>query len=402
MKKIVAIRKLPLYEISIWVILLALLVALFFMTMSAVTQEKWLAIDDYVEYWAAGKLNITGGNPYNPDELSPLQQEAGRYDGVPVIMYNPPWMLVIAMPFGAIDYALGRTIWLLLSIALTIASADLLWSIYGGPANKRWVSWLISLGFVPVLDCLRVGQTGIFMLFGIVGFLHFQRRRVDWLAGACLALLAIKPHILLLFALAVLFWCIKYRRWLLLGSLIIVLAIASLLAWLVNPSVFQQYLYATIHYPPEEWATATPASFLRFFLSADYFWIQFILPVLGIIWAIINWLKYHTNWDWLTQAPLFILVSVCTSAYGWTYDQPVVLVAILSIASRIFSRSLDRSAWIVIISYLVIDAIDLAMRVPQIWLWWLAPILLIWYLIANRIIKVPLTDNSSLSGEPIT
>lgn len=397
-----SIRKHPIYSYLIATALVVGLVILFLLAKYSVTQEKWLAIDDYVEYWAAGKLNITGGNPYNPAELLPLQYQAGRHTGVPVIMYNPPWMLAIAMPFGTLDYALGRIIWLLLSISITIACSDLIWIMYGGPIYKRWLGWLIGFSFVPVLDCLRVGQTGIFMLLGVVGFLYFQHQRGDWLAGACLALLAIKPHIFFLFGIAILFWCIQYRRWIILSSAISVLAFATLLAWAVNPSVFQQYLYTTTHYPLDEWATATLASVFRIFLAADIFWLQFVLPVIGIIWLSIYWLKHRSNWNWLSQAPLILLISVCTSAYGWTFDQPALLVAILAIFTRIFSTSLDRSAWFVIVSFLLIDGVDLAMRVPQIWLWWLAPSLLIWYLVANRFIARPLTAIRSTSGEPIT
>lgn len=368
---------------------------------NAVMQKQWLAIDDYVEYWAAGKLNLTGGNPYDPDQLLPLQQQAGRYAGVPVIMYNPPWMLAIAMPFAALDYAIGRTIWLLLSIGLMILCSAMLWSIYGGPSDKRWLSWLFGLTFVPVLDCLRTGQTGIFLLTGLVGFLYFQRQNRDWLAGFCLSLLAIKPHILILFALAVLFWCIQFRRWKIIVAAVLALAAATLIAWLVNPSVIQQYIFLSTHYPPAEWATATFASFLRFLFGTRFFWLQFVPPVLGFIWFVFYWVQHRTGWDWLAQAPLLILVSVSTSAYGWTFDQPVILVAILLIFSRVFSHSINRSALIIIGTYLMIDAVDLLMRVPQLWLWWMAPILLLWYSLAQRILTNPISNHSALRGEPV-
>ena len=78
-EKSVAIRKHPWYRFTLWVIFLIGLGVLVFLAMRAVTEERWQRSDDYVEYWAAGRLYITGGNPYNPDELLPLQNQAGRY-----------------------------------------------------------------------------------------------------------------------------------------------------------------------------------------------------------------------------------------------------------------------------------------------------------------------------------
>ena len=123
---IMSMRRRPFYTLFMSAALLISLSALFLLAKHAVTQPRWLQTDDFVEYWAAGKLNIAGGNPYNPDELTPLQWKAGRFDSVPVIMYNPPWMLAIVMPFGAMDYAVGRTIW----------AARLRASVHWGPVRS--------------------------------------------------------------------------------------------------------------------------------------------------------------------------------------------------------------------------------------------------------------------------
>ncbi|MGH7874553.1 MAG: hypothetical protein ACREQO_20355 [Candidatus Binatia bacterium] len=43
-------------------------------------------INDFIEYWAAAKLLIAGGNPYSPEPLLLLQQSAGWSPSVPLIM----------------------------------------------------------------------------------------------------------------------------------------------------------------------------------------------------------------------------------------------------------------------------------------------------------------------------
>src|SRR5713226_8770855 len=57
--------------------------------------------DDFVEYWAAGRLNAHGQNPYEGEYLLPLEREAGRQTfpvdssgrEAAVMMWNPPWTL---------------------------------------------------------------------------------------------------------------------------------------------------------------------------------------------------------------------------------------------------------------------------------------------------------------------
>ena len=55
---------------------------------------------DFDEYWAAGRLNAAGGNPYDPAAMLQEQRQAGWQQSRPVMMYNPPWTLALAMPLG--------------------------------------------------------------------------------------------------------------------------------------------------------------------------------------------------------------------------------------------------------------------------------------------------------------
>src|SRR6266849_560672 len=76
--------------------------------------------DDFVEYWAAGRLNAHGENPYDGANLLPLEREAGRDTDVPVMMWNPPWTLTFVMPIGLLESRLGQLIWLLLHLGVIL------------------------------------------------------------------------------------------------------------------------------------------------------------------------------------------------------------------------------------------------------------------------------------------
>src|SRR6266849_8316508 len=71
--------------------------------------DAWLSVpsDDFIQYWAAGRLNALGANPYSPDEAFSLEKEVGLSDewqrasgrrlDQGIIMWNPPLTLSIAM-----------------------------------------------------------------------------------------------------------------------------------------------------------------------------------------------------------------------------------------------------------------------------------------------------------------
>src|SRR5207244_2924151 len=64
--------------------------------------------DDFVEYWAAGRLNAQGENPYDGAKLLPLEKEAGRVtfpvdssgNENGVMMWKPAWALPVGIAVG--------------------------------------------------------------------------------------------------------------------------------------------------------------------------------------------------------------------------------------------------------------------------------------------------------------
>ena len=355
--------------------------------MLAVMDINWLSADDYLGYWAAGKVSINGGNPYDPMQLIKFQNEVGWPDDEAVIMWSPPWTLPVMMMFSLFSYPISRTIWLVASVILVFISTNTLWKLYHGSERLRWASWLAGFTFLPVLDAFKKGQTGFLNLLGVVGFLYFLNAKKPWLAGISLALLVVKPHISYLFLIGVFIWAIHQRAWRILTSFTLTIIVSILLSWMANPDVIEQYLLAVRSYPPSDWVTPTVGGILRLLLGTEKFWLQFLSPLIGILWLTLYWFRNRDNWNWLERAPLLILVSIVTSAYGWSFDQPVLLVAIIQIFAIISIRQLDLVSGIIISAYILINLLDLISPPNEIWLWWLAPSLLLWYLVAQWLIK---------------
>jgi hypothetical protein len=378
----------PMYRILRVVLLLIASSVLFWLAMDKLTDPRFLFFDDFVEYWSAGKLNLRRGNPYDPEQLTPLQRQTGRTAGIPIMMWNPPWTLTLVMPLSWFPYPIARVLWLMLHIGIFFISLMWAWSFYGGDPHYRWVSWLVGFSFAPLLHVLKAGQIGPLLLLAVVGFFYFHERGNAWLAGASLVLLTIKPHVLYLFLLAVLFWTMDRHKWkVILGGVLAFFLLLGI-AWGVNPALISQYYYATTHYPPEQWATPTLGAVLRVLFGIEYFWLQFVPSGLGALGLLFYWQRHRTRWCWSEQIPLITLVSTMTAAYGWTFDHTASVLALLPIAILVLEDDWRRKRWAkagVLFAYLAFDTVAIFSSREQLWYWWMAPFLLLWYLLAREI-----------------
>ncbi len=350
--------------------------------------REMAAFDDFVEYWTAGHLNLIGANPYDPEQLAPLQLEIGRQHGVPLMMWNPPWTLALVMPFGALDYPVSRLLWLMCQTALVLFCASSVWRFYRGSNDLLWVAWLIAITFLPTLYLLKTGQISAVMLLGAALFLRFTRRQLWWLASLAMLLISIKPHTLYLVPVAYLVWAVSERRWPLLAGSAVGICLAACITLLFNPAVFQEYLYAINHYPPSQWVTPTLGGMLRYFLGGDKVWLQFVPTALGLVWFGFHWRKERHTWSWPEQLPLLLMVSVLTTSYGWTFDYVVLLPAVLAVAAGLFRP--PTNIWHNLLAtalYLAIEAGALATNfISQDYFAyaWFVPALAGWYLLMVR------------------
>ncbi len=346
--------------------------------------------DDFVEYWAAGHLNWHGENPYDPNKLLDLEQFAGRDTDEAVMMWNPPWTLTLAMPFGLMESRLSQLLWVGLGMFFVVFGADLLWRMYGGPIDRGWVAWLLALTFLPTLFVLNSGQIGTWVLAGAVLFLYFQGRGWSVLAGASTVLLAIKPHLLYLFWIALIVWGVRRdRRLILAGLLTGIIALAIPLA--CNHYLLGQYWEAMTQRTPVQWRSPTLGTIIRD-VAGDRFGLTFLPTVLGI-----GWLVWHVRrqssraWNWAEQMPLLLLISFVTASYGaWPFDLVILLPAVIRVAAHIASahnRSLLRwgiACWLAINGTALVQNL---MRVYSDKFIWMAPTMLLAYLILTRSVR---------------
>ncbi len=337
-----------------------------------------LPLFDFVEYWAAGRLNLHGENPYDPARVEELERSVG-VDSEAILMWNPPWTLPLVMPLGLLDCGVARLLWMCLHLAVLIGCIDILWRLYGGAAEHRLRACILAFAFVPTLFCLTAGQIGPLVLLGAVGFLVGIKQRRDGWAGAAAVLLAVKPHLAYLFWIALLLWSVRQRRWAVLGGGILTGLLAVGVALLFNPHVLSQYWYTFTHQPPAQYRSPTLGMALRLLLGKEHFRLQFLAMVPGLAWLALHWRRYRDAWDWRERLPILLLASMVTAPYGaWLFDLVVLLVPVLQRGAEV-----RRDNWQlplgVFAAFNCLAVVQLGFEAEYLYFIWMTPALLLAY-----------------------
>ncbi len=349
----------------------------------------WFAdasLQDFVEYWAAGRANLESQNPYDAAIIYAIERSASPELTDAIMMWNPPWTLAIAMPFALLPARIGFVVWVTANVLLIWICADWLWRYYGGNPRRRWTSWLTAAAFVPVFFSLRMGQISPLVLAGVVGFLWAIHQRRDTAAGACLALVAIKPHLAYLFVIAVMLWTLQQRRWRVLIGGAVALSVMTVIPLAFNPQVLQQYHRAMTEQPPQM-LSPTLGAVLRLAFGTDKLWLQYVPVVAGLAWFVSYGWRHRGHWHWNEQAPILLFASLLTTNYGaWPFDLVILLVPTIQAAVWVTE---SRAEWpFALMLLFAFDALALlTMNVhwaEQYWHVWMTPMLLFGYWTLNR------------------
>jgi hypothetical protein len=338
---------------------------------------RW-PLEDFSEYWSAGRLNAAGSNPYDPGLMLREQRQIGWPDSAPVMMYNPPWTLALAMPMGALPFGLARSVWLPLQLFLTLWSVSRLWILYGGaPEDTRRV-WLLGLLWSPTLLALRFGQLSPVILLGLAGFLACLVHGREFAAGAFLALTAVKPQLVALVWVPVGLWAVADRRWKVFAGAAIAGVMGSVVALSTNPSVFAQYFALMSSAPPTgTFESPNIATVLRALSGSEGSWTQYVPTVAGAAAVALLWYRRRNAWDWRDHLPALVIISCLLTSYGgWAFDLVVLLVPIVALAA-IVTRNPRRVLRVIgVVVFLAVSLLALGMhaaRVPQAAFLWMTP-----------------------------
>lgn len=365
---------------------------------------------DFAEVYVAAEQNLSGNSPYDAKALREAQRRIGHNAEHAVMMWMPPWVLTVVMPFAALPFRAAYGLWALVHIGLVLLAAELLWRGFAPDdaekraehMRRRWVAYLLALTFAPTTYLIGIGQITAVVLVGLAGFLVLARANRPLAAGAAVAITATKPHLLTVFAVWLLLEAVRSRsgRMVVLGGALVGAA-ACVPPTLANPHVWSQYAGALTapqgadHLSVANWATPLIAGWVRTALPGQPFWVQFV-PLALTVLAFGVW--YATarpagEPDWRRALPWAVGLSLLVAPYGaWAFDLVLLVVPILAVGARVCAAPNPVAVWVGACWLAAVNAVVIVMmlRVASSELYvWVTPAVLLGACVVARLAARP-------------
>ncbi|HET6576600.1 MAG TPA: glycosyltransferase 87 family protein [Fimbriiglobus sp.] len=354
------------------------------------TDPTFLPPDDFTAFWGAGRVHGTGGDPYDGEQLFPIQKAAGWDRDRPNINWVPPWGFTVFTPFGMLPARTAQLLWLVGQAAVIVGCAAAAWRAYGGaPRLQGWAA-AAALAFFPAMYLLRCGQNTGWVLLGLTGLLVASATGRPWLAGLA-ALVALKPHMFVpLWVVLALDATRSRRSAALLGWGVLVGAVMTVAPLAVNPDVWGQY-FDTLARPQSDshpalsgWQPPLIGYYARAAIDPTKFWIQAVPTAIALAATPIYWWWRRHRWDWPVELARLVPVGLIAAPYGaWPYDQIVLLIPLAAIAARLARFGTRTQIAVAAAVYVACDGVALASRAAESFVW-TTPAVLLGYLLVER------------------
>ncbi|MBM3181631.1 MAG: DUF2029 domain-containing protein [Chloroflexi bacterium] len=196
---------------------------------------------DFGVYYAAGRVFLQGGNPY---DYSQLVTEIVSSTGAPNNpYYYAPWFTWALTPLALLPFETARILWALLNFifwfwGLFNLSKLIAWPLIGW---RRWGMYLL-VTFVFAWGTWGSEQVGV-LIFLILTFMTLSLEREKWLSGGIwMALLLFKPNITAFPVIALTVWLILRGKWKPVVSMAGALMLMAVLSLLVSPGWYLELL----------------------------------------------------------------------------------------------------------------------------------------------------------------
>ena len=343
---------------------------------------------DFIRYWAASRLFWSGDDPYDAKNLEAIEHETRpqqeSFGGEYVKAWDPPWLLISLGPLAALPIDWAVSIWVLCNVVIITSVLYATWKING---EERYFVIALFIGYLygNTISLIRLGQISSIVLVSLLLGVYLLRKEWDWFAGVCLLLSTIKPHLSYLLLLVILIWVVKYHRWKVFWGMLSAFFISCLVAWILYPGWFGSYLLTIFQMPYGEIYTSTLGSFIAgIFGITTLRYIGIALIPLAFFLA-----KQVDKIGWFTTMNLTLVISIPLSVYGFSFDQVLLLPAIVQIFTWITKGMLSHKiAWGIGMGVVVTYGILLWMMslpsLPYYWFFWISFLLMCLYLLAWR------------------
>jgi hypothetical protein len=322
------IRRLNFFALATWLFLSLWLAGISFLLYGM----------DFRGYYAAARVLLSGGNPYDYQQVVPvLLQVTGQMGNNPY--YYPPWFSWLFLPFTMLHFQVARLIWMLVNLILWNVGLWRVAEIVRWPPRdwRRYLFFsLATFSFAWIT--WRYEQAGILVfVILLAGIVTIEKSQWGW-TGFWLALALIKPNITFIVVAALSLWLLRRSHWrpvLLMLAWLISLLLAS--TW-ITPDWYQpifkagfgQGLTAVLDGPDNVVAwriNTTLMDWLRTFGIGA----QLRLPIYGLAILVGAIVLFRTVWSSISPLEVLsvsLLVSYGLTPYAMQYDNPSLIIVL--------------------------------------------------------------------------
>jgi hypothetical protein len=252
--------------------------------------------NDFLVHWVGTQTFIKEGiSPYSDQVALKIQELVyGRpaLEGEHELRVAYPfYSIFLFLPFSLIeDFTIARALWMTLLELSIIASVLMMLKIINWKP-KFLITVLVivfSLFWYHGLRTIINGNAVALILLAVVFVLYGIKNKQDELVGICLALITIKPQVVIAFILFIVFWALVNRRYKIIFWFFGTFTALILLGLFLLPSWPMEFLREVFGYPGYN-PPGTPA-------TALYEIIPGIGKQLGLLISIISGLILVTEW----------------------------------------------------------------------------------------------------------
>jgi glycosyl transferase family 87 len=305
---------------------------------------------DFRGYYAAARVLLEGGNPYDYAQVTKVLLEVtGRAGNNP--FYYPLWFGWFVAPFSVLSFQTARAVWMLFNWALWIFGLFRMQQLLDFPSTgwRRWLLYLLTT-FIFAWTTWKFEQTGI-LLFVITVEILIANKNQQWnRMGIFMALALIKPNIMLLPIGALGLWLLLNKNWRPVRTASICLLGLILVTSLITPDWYQPFLrphfgrglIEVLDGPDQVTGVrlnTTLLDWLKWFSLPDSIRTGiYVIALIAAIWIL--WRCISTSNSILEVMIVSLLVSFTITPYALQYDfPPLVLVLFWALAMSRYAKS---------------------------------------------------------------
>lgn len=296
---------------------------------------------DFIAYWSAYDVTTEGGNPYAEDDLKVSQaREHPRYEAGAQRYWNPPWALLVLAPILELPFELATSVWLVVTVMSAVLVVTTSWRLFG-PGDGMPIPPLVigvSLLFVPLLECIKLGQMGASVAAVALSGLAALRAGRDRLAGVLLGLMIVKPQAVVLFLFVLGIHVLSTRRWEVVRAAVVTVVAVVGSSVLLLPSAWAGWDLSEAS--PTHWHSGTVAGWLRAFADRGGdapTWPLIAVPLVALA-AALPWALRHRRSVPLSAVPALLAFSILAAPYAWNSDAVLVLPIQVAVIAAVLRR----------------------------------------------------------------